>query len=186
MIIVAKCNLFEKCCCLNLFCVLFFNFGLCIHHSEGLSKSRSAFVPDSSDCTSFAITDRGLRMSSTHVRSSAACSVCKWVMPVRNDGKIKIHGPIPSQCLVSSIAPRDPAAVAPSPHPTSSIVNPVGVGPSTVGPSPPATATSAINPGQVIGRIIKRILNGSRAVAATKFASILDGVVRDNSREAWE
>ena len=161
--------------------LLIFNFGLCINRFEGLSKSRSAFIPDSSDCTSFTITDRVLTMSSTHVRSSAPCSVCKRVMPVRNDGKIKIHGPIPSRCLGSGIAPRDPVAVAPSPHPASPIVNPVGVGPSS-----PATATSAINPGPVIGRIIKRIPNGSRALAATKFASILDGVVRDNSREAWD
>ena len=114
-------------------------------------------------------------MSEDFRSSSGTCSPCAKLMPIRRDGKVRVHGPVASRCPGSGLIPavRSP----PSPPllpPTSSIGN---------GRSPDS---EVLNPGRVNFKVIPRIPHAVRDQVARKLAKILDQTVSSNSREAWE
>ena len=89
---------------------------------------------------------------------------------MRQDGNIRIHGPVPSRCPGSEQPPiqSDPP------------------------PDPPLTTTAAfdlnttpLNPGRSNTRIISRIPRPARDAVARKLSEILNGVCSDNNQDAW-
>ena len=100
----------------------------------------------------------------------APCSVCGLNLQMRQDGNIRIHGPVTSRCPGSEQPPI----------------------PSNPPPDPPSTTTAAIdlnttplNPGRSNTRIISRIPRPARDAVARKLSEILNGVCSDNNEEAW-
>ena len=91
--------------------------------------------------------------------SRAPCSVCYRPMPVTRLGLIRVHGPVNDRCPGS----RSPPAGAPIP-----------ANHSTFNPSRPGV------------KILKRVPRASRDLGARKLATILDGVVKDNSAASWD
>ena len=114
-------------------------------------------------------------MSEDFCSSSGTCSSCAKLMPIRRDGKVRVHGPVASRCPGSGLIPA--VTSPPSPPvlpPTSSIGN---------GRSPDS---EVLNPGRVNFKVIPRIPRAVRDQVARKLAEILDQTVSSNSREAWE
>ena len=96
-------------------------------------------------------------------------------MPIKNDGLVRIHGPVNCRCPGSN-------------HPPSSSSAPeVSASDSTLDPTPPSSS----NPvdlsfkGPSGTKVIRRIPRGSRDLAARKFAYALDQVTSLNNVEAW-
>ena len=109
-------------------------------------------------------------------------------MPIRSDGKIKIHGPVLNRCLGSGVSPVDPPFIAvthmvesstPSSSPSVSADTPGVV--NDTSPLP-----LLINPGRFTGKVVKRIPRASRHQAALKLTDILDDLNASNSSESWE
>lgn len=113
-------------------------------------------------------------MSSSSDRGS--CSICRRDMPIRSDGKVKIHGPVLNRCLGSGVSLVDPSSITvthmaesstPSTSPSVSADTPGVVNGTSLLPR-------LINPGRFTDKVVKRIPCASRHQAALKLTDILD------------
>ena len=109
--------------------------------------------------------------------SKEPCSHCGRLIQVRLDGEIKIHGPVKDRCPGFEVSPVTRILSIPE---TIRAANPEESEPRA--PSQPPT----INPGPLLGKLIKRIPKASRHLVASKLTAILDDVSSLNSAEAWE
>ena len=87
------------------------------------------------------------------------CSSCGRSMPVRLDGGIKIHGPIPNRCPGSGLPPSSPSCSSSAPSESCDLEA-----------APPNGGV--INPGRSFGKTLKRIPRASREQVARKFADV--------------
>ena len=92
--------------------------------------------------------------------SQALCAVCRRSLPLTRLGLIRVHGPVGDRCAGS----RNP------PIQTPDLMSPV----------------STLNPSRPIQKILKKFPRASRHLAASKLATILDEVVKDNSAASWD
>ena len=116
----------------------------------------------------------------------APCSSCGRVLQVRRDGNVRIHGPVKNRCPGSSLPATAPTTITTIAS-SSTSSGAASSHPSSDGQPQVPPDASAINPGTINCRILKRIPRGSRAPCAQKLSSILDKIVQDNSREsAWD
>ena len=92
--------------------------------------------------------------------SRALCAVCRRSLPLTRLGLIRVHGPVGDRCAGS----RNP------PIQTPDLMSPV----------------STLNPSRPTQKILKKIPRASRHLAASKLATILDEVVKDNSSASWD
>ena len=96
----------------------------------------------------------GPGMSSDGRSSRAICSSCHRTMPLRNDGNIKLHGPIAARCSGSGLPPVLFSTSSPPPDssqnalPTSS-PNPGSTDCSAPQPAGPLPEQLVLNPGPI-------------------------------------
>ena len=108
------------------------------------------------------------------VPASRSCVVCLHSMPLRNDGALRVHGPVTSRCPGFGKHPRS----APPPSMT---------------PQPPQvhehrTISSNHLPSVTLlprVRLLRRLLQTSCDHAASKFTTVLEDVNRSNNENAW-
>ena len=103
----------------------------------------------------------------------ARCAVCRRSLCVNKAGLIHPHGPINNRCLGSSKPPADCIS--------ETVL-------SSALPAPPDVAASPGSSSWVrsTNKILKRIPRASRPFAASRLASILDGICTRNDSKAWD
>jgi len=107
--------------------------------------------------------------------ASAVCAVCLRSLSTTATGKIRTHGPLSARCPGSGKPPRTPS--------TSSVDQPKPMSPSTATPrvSPNSTAVATIPK----VRVLCRIPRSARQWCSSKLATILEGIVQNNSIDSW-
>ena len=106
---------------------------------------------------------------------SRLCSVCKHCLQIKNDGHIRIHGPVkmPLSRIQSASTHLCMSETSVSPTYRDS--------PSSI----TIRSTDQTFNGPSGAKVIKRILRGCRDQAARKFATVLERVTASNSVETW-
>ena len=110
----------------------------------------------------------------------ALCSVCGRDMPLRSDGKVRIHGSVKNRCSGSENPPAPSANSFNTDQnpPRQTQASPISV--NSVSPIP-----SVINPGRCEGKIVKRIPRAARHQTARKLSSILDKITVSTPGNAY-
>ena len=117
-------------------------------------------------------------MSEDFRSSSGTCSSYTKLLPIRRDGKVRVHGSVASRCPSSGLAPAVTSVISP---PSSPIMAPML---STGNRRSPFS--EVLNPGRVNFKVLSRIPHAVRDQVAKKLAEIIDQTVSSKSREAWE